>query len=91
MDFFSVEGERLGSKLTLEDIIHEITGICVTTVPRKVGLSLEGVRGITGTASVQGRVWNGMVLNPISLSRSEVSLPLCLVRIGCPLAAVTLL
>ena len=27
VDFFSFEGERLGSKLTLEDIIHDTTGI----------------------------------------------------------------
>lgn len=27
VDFFSLEGERLGSKLTLQDLIHDITGI----------------------------------------------------------------
>ncbi|KAK5201633.1 hypothetical protein LTR41_012130, partial [Exophiala xenobiotica] len=27
VEFFSVEGERLGSKRTLEDMIHEITGV----------------------------------------------------------------
>ncbi|KAJ9493296.1 hypothetical protein H2202_011245 [Exophiala xenobiotica] len=27
VDLFSLEGERLGSKLTLEDLIHDITGI----------------------------------------------------------------
>ena len=26
VDFFSLEGERLGSKLSLESMIHEITG-----------------------------------------------------------------
>jgi hypothetical protein len=39
VDFFSLEGERLGSKLLLEAIIHDITGI-----PRAAlrGQPLEG-------------------------------------------------
>ncbi|KIN06734.1 hypothetical protein OIDMADRAFT_156216 [Oidiodendron maius Zn] len=32
VDFFSVEGERLGSKITLEHIIHERTGIAASAL-----------------------------------------------------------
>ena len=39
MDFFSLEGERLGSKLTLKVIIHNITGILRAALR---GESLDG-------------------------------------------------
>ena len=32
VDFFSLEGERLGNKLTLEPMIHEITGIATSAL-----------------------------------------------------------
>jgi hypothetical protein len=32
VDFYSVEGERLGNKLTLQDLIHDITGIPIAAL-----------------------------------------------------------
>ena len=43
IDFFSSEGKRLGNKLTLEPIIHKITGIAASALKRDA-LSNFGIR-----------------------------------------------